>query len=261
MNRRSGRKAILAGLSTLVVAGAAMQAFSTAGYAATPVTASPQALVKQGKAEIEKKNYDAAISVLSKAAKTLGTAPGSCECHLNLGKAMCYRARKNKNQAELLSAKKELRTAIRVGKGNVISKQANDFMMANLPPELLIPKSGVGTELIAAKLGLRSTDRGVGASAKPRIFEFYADWCEPCKLLEPVMAKIKDEHGDQIEVVRINVDDKNNAEMLDQYDVSPIPTVIFLNPDGQVVGYSIGYAGEKTVQKELQKLLPVANKS
>jgi thiol-disulfide isomerase/thioredoxin len=258
MNRPSSRKAILAGMSTLVVLGVSLQALSTAGWAATPAP-NAQALVKQGKVELEKQNYDGAIGVLSKAAKELGTAPGSCECHLNLGKAICLKAKKTKNNAGLLAAKKELRIAIRVGRGNVMSKQANDFMMANLPAELLTPKVGDGTEMIAAKLGLRGADRGVGGVTKPRIFEFYADWCEPCKLLEPVMAKIKTDYGDQIEVARINVDDKNNAEMMDQYDVSPIPTVIYLNPEGQVVGYSIGYAGEKTVQKEVQKLLPIAN--
>jgi thiol-disulfide isomerase/thioredoxin len=262
MNRRKTRKDILTSMALLAGLSISLQALSPAGIAAPTVpatTPSASALVKEGKAELAKNNVDKAIVVLSKAAKILGTKPGSCECHMNLGKALCMKAKKTKNQADFVAAKKELRTAIRVGAGNAISKQANDYMMANMPKELLQPRSGEGTELIAAKLGLRTSDRGMSGSSKPRIFEFYADWCEPCKLLEPVMAKIKTEYGDQVEVTRINVDDKNNADMLEQYDVSPIPTVIYMNPDGQVVGYSIGYAGEKTVQKEVQKLLPIAN--
>lgn len=250
-------KKILASLSLLLGLTIAIETATSAGFAA-PAALTPQAQVAQGKAELAKGQLDSAIVTLGKAAKALGDRPGSCECHFLFGKALCLKAKKTKKQQELLQAKKELRTAIRVGRGNVISKQANEFMMSNIPSEMLSPRMGEGTELIAARLGLRGSDRGVGSVAKPKVFEFYADWCEPCKKLKPVMSKIREEYGDQVEVTSINVDDKNNAEMLEQYDVSPIPTVIFLNPDGQVVGYSIGFAGEKSVEKELKKLLPVA---
>jgi thiol-disulfide isomerase/thioredoxin len=254
MNGRNAHKG-LAGVSLLVAAGIMLQ-----NAIAAPVVTSPQALVKQAKLELQANKLDTAIDELTKAEKQLGTAPGSCECHFLLGKAQCLKAKKVNDKEKLREAKRQLRTAIRVGRGNAISKMANEFMMANLPADMLTPRVGDGTEMIAAKLGLRGADRGSGGAAKPQIFEFYADWCEPCKLLEPVMAKIKTQYGDQVEVTRINVDDKNNADMLDQYDVSPIPTVIYLNPDGQVVGYSIGFSGEKSVQKEMQKLIPpVAN--
>jgi thioredoxin 1 len=260
MYRRHSRKA-LASLSVMLGLTVILQTASTAA----PSAASPQAQVTQAKAELGKGSLDSAIQLFTKATKSLGTTPGSCDAHFGLGKALCSRAKKTKNNADMIAAKRELRTAIRVGKGNAISKQANDYMMANIPKEMLSPKFGEGTEFIAAKLGLRSSDRGVGGASKPKVFEFYADWCEPCKMLKPVIAKMREEYGDQVEIASINVDDKNNAEMLEQYDVSPIPTVIFMNPDGQVVGYSIGFAGERTVQKEMQKLVvpaaPVANKS
>lgn len=264
MHRRHSRKEILAGISMLVGLSFSLQASLTAFAAPNPTAAQvaqARAAVATGKAETAKGHLDSAISVLSKAAKVLGTSPGSCECHLCLGKVLCLRGKKNKNQADLLAAKKELRTAIRVGRGNMIAKQANEFMMANLPKEMLAPRTGEGTEMIAVALGLRRSDRGVGGeTAKPQVLEFYADWCAPCKeLREKVMPHIKQQYGDKIEIISVNVDDPNNAQKLEQYDVSPIPTMIFLNADSQVVGYSIGYSGDKAeqaVQKELQKLLP-----
>lgn len=261
MNRSHSRKEVLASLALLVGLTVTLQGAFVPGMAA-PTAQSAQAQVAQGKAELAKGNVDNAIQILTSAAKILGETPGSCDCHLNLGKALVQKSKKAKSNSHMLLAKKELRTAIRVGRGNAISKQANAFMMANLPSTMLSPKMGEGTELIAARLGLRSSDRGVGAAPKPRVFEFYADWCEPCKLLKPVIERVKEQYGDQVEVTAINVDDKTNAEMLEQYDVSPIPTVIFLNSDGQVVGYSIGFSGEKSVQKEMKKLLPeVGNKT
>jgi thiol-disulfide isomerase/thioredoxin len=217
-----------------------------------------------GKAELQKGKIDSAISILSKAAKILGTAPCSCDCHFNLGKALCAKAKQDKSpdssKSEFLSAKKELRTAIRVGRGNVISKQANDFLMANLPKELISPKTGEGTEMIAARLGLRSGERGVGGEPpKAKVYEFYAAWCAPCQQLSKDLNKIKQQYGTQVEFQTIDVDDTNNADIVEQFDVSPIPTVIYMNQDGQVVGYSIGYSGEESIQKNLQKILP--NKS
>jgi thiol-disulfide isomerase/thioredoxin len=228
---------------------------------AAPGSATVQAQVEQGKAELAKGKLDNAISILSKAAKVLGTKPGSCECHYNLGMAFCKKAKtevanKTVSDTDYLAAKHELRTAIRVGQGNAISNKANSFLMANLPKGLQSPKAGEGTEIIAARLGLGSSDRGIGATPRPKVFEFYADWCEPCTQLKPVMAKIRQQYGDQIEVQSINVDLKANADIVDQYDVSPIPTVIYMNPAGQVVGYSIGISDEKNVQKELAKILP-----
>lgn len=245
----------------LLLAGAALCFQSIPAGVATPANAGAQAQVAQGKAELAKGRIDKAIEILSKAAKTLGTAAGSCECHLCLGKALCARAKAEKtasnanSMTDYLAAKKELRTAIRVGKGNSISRQANDFLTTNLPKEILNPRSGDGTEMIAARLGLRGHDRGSGGAAKARVFEFYADWCEPCKKMKPVIAQMKQKYGDQFDVMSVNVDDNNNAEIVDAYDVSPIPTMIFINPDGQVVGYSVGFAGEKNVEKELQKAM------
>lgn len=254
-NRKSPAFLLGLALTTQALVGSASLAAGSADL---------QAQVTQGKAELAKGKLDSAITILGKAAKTMGTTPGSCDCHFNLGMAFSKRANaecktdKAKATSDFLAAKKELKSAIKVGHGNVISTRANEFMMkpGSIPKELLAPKVGEGTEMIAARLGLRSADRGISATAKPRVYEFYAAWCEPCQKLKPVLDKMKTQYGDQIDVQSINVDDKNAAEMVDQYDVSPIPTIIYLNADGQVVSYSIGFSDERNVQKEIEKILP-----
>lgn len=233
-------------------------------------SASPlDAQVAKGKAELFSGKIDNAVADLTKASNALGMRPGSCDCHFHLGMALCKKAKAEcqsdsaKSSHDYLLAKSELKKAIKVGAGNLYAKKANEYMMTNVPKDLLAPRNGEGTEMIAARLGLRCADRGAGeAAAKPKIFEFYADWCQPCVDLKKVMDKIQAQYGDQIELKAINVDDKTNADLVDQYDVSPIPTVIYMNPDGQVVGYSVGYEGDQSqrnVEKELAKLLP--NKS
>jgi thiol-disulfide isomerase/thioredoxin len=251
----------------LAFVAAASVAAQIIGMQTAPATATPtaDALVAKGSAELTAGKVDNAVKDLTQAADMLGMKPGSCDCHYKLGMALCTKGKqvlpsdKSKSNTFYLAGKVELRKAIKVGAGNAISKKANDYLMSNLPKDLIAPRFGEGTEMIAARLGLRSADRGIGATPKPKVFEFYADWCQPCSDLKKVMDKVQAQYGDQIELKAINVDDKANAELVDQYDVSPIPTVIYMNPDGQVVGYSVGYAGDKseqTVQKELAKILP-----
>jgi thioredoxin 1 len=124
-----------------------------------------------------------------------------------------------------------------------------------LPRTVVAPRTGPETRLIALNLGLVSSDRGEGGAAKPTVLDFYASWCQPCKQLEPIIEKAKSQYGEKVNFMTINVDDPSNEQIIDQYGVSPIPTVVFLSPDGQVVTYSIGFAGEKVLENGLKKIL------
>lgn len=92
-------------------------------------------------------------------------------------------------------------------------------------------------------------------AGSPRVLVFGAQWCEPCKDLEPVIAEAKKRFGNQVEFVNINVDDPKNEELVERYNVSPIPTIVFLTSDGQVADYAIGYAGVPGMIKGMAKIL------
>ncbi len=59
---------------------------------------------------------------------------------------------------------------------------------------------------------------------KPVLIDFYADWCGPCKAFAPQLAKFKREMGDQVRVVKIDVD--RNPELAGKLGVQSIPTVM-----------------------------------
>lgn len=59
---------------------------------------------------------------------------------------------------------------------------------------------------------------------KPVLFDFYADWCGPCRLQSPIVEELARRMGDQVEVQKINVDD--HMEMANQYRIYVVPTLI-----------------------------------
>jgi len=219
------------------------QALPPQSLAAGPATSLPPPLAA-GKAKLAHGQYQPAVSLLEEAVKR---EPRSCEAHLCLGQAYL----KLKNFAK---ARQHLRTAIRVGQGSANAQKANQCLMS-LPRTVIAPRTGGNTRMIALNLGLLSTDRGDGGPSKPTVLDFYASWCQPCKQLEPLIAKAKSEYGEQVNFVSVNVDDPNNEQIVDQYGVSPIPTLVFLSPDGEVVTYSIGFSGENSINTGLKKIL------
>ncbi len=71
----------------------------------------------------------------------------------------------------------------------------------------------------------------------PVLVDFYADWCNPCKMMGPVVAKVAEEYEGRLKVGKCNIDE--NMQTAQQYRVSSIPTfMVFKNgkPESTFVG-------------------------
>jgi len=93
-------------------------------------------------------------------------------------------------------------------------------------------------------------------SAKPKVVEFYASWCEPCRIQEPSLERLKHEYGNELDFVRCDVDDPQYAELAKKYDVCLIPTVIFLDSNHEVCARSLGCNEDQVINKCIDKILP-----
>ena len=58
----------------------------------------------------------------------------------------------------------------------------------------------------------------------PVLVDFYAEWCAPCKTMNPILKKIKKNMGDNLKIIKINVD--NNQQVASKFQVRRIPTFI-----------------------------------
>jgi len=83
-----------------------------------------------------------------------------------------------------------------------------------------------------------------------KLLDFWAEWCGPCKFMEPILADIKKELAGKVEVVEINVDEQQDKAA--QYQVMSIPTYV-IEKDGQEVDRIIGATGKENLLAAILK--------
>ncbi len=81
------------------------------------------------------------------------------------------------------------------------------------------------------------------------LVDFYAEWCQPCKRMEPYLNEISKEMADKVKVVRIDVD--ANRSVSDQVGVTVLPTLL-LYKKGKISWKQEGFIEKEAVVKTLK---------
>lgn len=89
-------------------------------------------------------------------------------------------------------------------------------------------------------------------SDKPVLVDFWAVWCEPCKMLAPVVSELSADFEGKAVVGKVDVD--NNQEFASKYGIRNIPTVLVFK-NGEVVGRQVGVAPKKTYEDLINEAL------
>ena len=98
----------------------------------------------------------------------------------------------------------------------------------------------------------RTSFQDLITSEKPVMIDFYADWCGPCKVVAPLLKELKEELGNAVRIVKINVD--NNQEISVKLDVRSIPTLMIYK-DGELKWRTAGVQTKALMKKKLEELL------
>ena len=95
-------------------------------------------------------------------------------------------------------------------------------------------------------------DKVVLKSATPVVVDFWAPWCQPCRMIAPVLEKLASEYADKVTIAKINTDE--NPAWAMKYGVQGIPTLLFIK-DGQVKDTIVGVASIPIIKSKMEGLL------
>jgi thioredoxin 1 len=91
----------------------------------------------------------------------------------------------------------------------------------------------------------------LGASL-PVVVDFWADWCNPCRMIAPIVEQLADEQKDEIKVTKLDVD--SNPRTASTYGVQSIPTLILFR-DGKEVKRFVGVMPKEKLAGDIQRAL------
>lgn len=84
------------------------------------------------------------------------------------------------------------------------------------------------------------------------VVDFWAPWCGPCKIVDPVINELAQEYAGKVKIGKINVDE--NSQTAGQYGVMSIPSVVFFK-NGQPVKTMVGAQSKENYKSEIEQLL------
>lgn len=91
----------------------------------------------------------------------------------------------------------------------------------------------------------------------PVLVDFWAPWCGPCKMVAPILDEVSEQRGDQLKVVKVNIDEHQKHAF--DLRVMTVPTLLLFK-DGEVVERINGAPPKRTITNLLDQHLgePVA---
>jgi thioredoxin 1 len=91
-------------------------------------------------------------------------------------------------------------------------------------------------------------DEVVGASDKPILVDFWAEWCGPCKMIAPILEELAVEQADKFTIGKLDVD--LNVATATKFSVMSIPTLLLFK-DGEVVARLVGAKPKGAMLQEI----------
>ena len=86
-------------------------------------------------------------------------------------------------------------------------------------------------------------------SPRPVLVDFFATWCGPCQMLAPILKEVKDELGDAVSIIKMDVD--KNQQLAAQFRVRGVPTLMLFQ-NGKQLWRQSGVLSKQEIIKIIQ---------
>jgi len=90
------------------------------------------------------------------------------------------------------------------------------------------------------------------ASDVPVLVDFWAEWCQPCKMLTPTIDELADQYAGKVKIGKLDTD--ANREVAEQYGINAIPTIMLFK-NGEVAKRFVGLTSKKDFEAALKAVL------
>lgn len=97
-----------------------------------------------------------------------------------------------------------------------------------------------------------SFDQLVLRSSLPVLVDFWAPWCGPCRMTDPIVSRLASEMSGRLAVAKVNVDENPRTSM--DYDIRSIPTMLLVK-DGQIVDRWMGALAEPALRSRIARFV------
>jgi thioredoxin 1 len=109
--------------------------------------------------------------------------------------------------------------------------------------------------MAVAQVSEQEFEQQVLRSELPVLIDLYADWCQPCKQLEPILHQLSDELAGKLKIVRVDVERSPNIARA--FRVQSIPMLVLIH-NGRPVDQIVGLADKKAILALVKPVLPTS---
>lgn len=91
-------------------------------------------------------------------------------------------------------------------------------------------------------------------SELPVLVDYYATWCGPCKMMHPILDELKERLGEQVKIVKIDVDVPANRQSVYEYQIQSVPTLMLFK-NGRMLWRQSGVVQVGQLQKMVEQYI------